>query len=366
MKKILVVGQTPPPYGGQAQMIEYLLKGTYGNIQLYHVRMCFSKEMNELGRFSLYKVCHLFTIIFQILKVKFKHRIDILYYPPSSSPPIAVLRDCLILLFVRPFFKKIIFHFHAAGISEELPKYRNPLQWIIYRILRNPDLSITSSEFNPKDGEYLHTKGIAIIPLGIDDLNPQWEKKEYMKDGKLNILFVGLMNSTKGEKILLDAVGKMVFKGYTVHLHLAGKFLSETYQSFFFEEINRMHLENNVTYHGIVRGEKKEKLFQSSDVFCFPSFFSSESFGVVLLEAMMYQLPIITTNWRGLRSVVEEGKNGFMVDIKSVNQVADKLEYFCLNPDKLAFMGRNARLIYEGKYTIDRYRKAMNEAFDKI
>ncbi|GFI00786.1 glycosyltransferase family 4 protein [uncultured Phocaeicola sp.] len=366
MKKILVVGQTPPPYGGQAQMIEYLLKGAYEKIQLYHVRMCFSKEMNELGRFSLYKVYHLLTIIFKILKVKFKHKIDILYYPPSSSPPIAVFRDCLILFFVRPFFKKIIFHFHAAGISEELPKYRKPLQWIIYRILRNPDFSITSSTFNPKDGEYLHSKETAIIPLGIDDLNPQWKKKEYMKDGLLNILFVGLMNSTKGEKILLDAVGEIVSKGYAIHLHLAGKFLSDTYQAFFFEEIKRMRLEGNITYHGVVSGERKERLFLSSDVFCFPSFFSSESFGVVLLEAMMYQLPIITTNWRGLRSVVEEGKNGVMVDIKSVSQVVDKLEYFCLNPDKLAFMGKNARLIYEGKYTIDRYRKAINEAFDKI
>ena len=75
---------------------------------------------------------------------------------------------------------------------------------------------------------------------------------------------------------------------------------------------------------------------------------------------------LFRSNWRGLRSVVEEGKNGVMVDIKSVSQVVDKLEYFCLNPDKLAFMGKNARLIYERKYTIDRYRKAINEAFDKI
>ena len=35
MKKILVVGQTPPPYGGQAQMIEYLLKGAYEKIQKF-------------------------------------------------------------------------------------------------------------------------------------------------------------------------------------------------------------------------------------------------------------------------------------------------------------------------------------------
>ena len=43
MRKILVVGQTPPPYGGQANMIKYMLEGRYQDIKMYHVRMSFTK-----------------------------------------------------------------------------------------------------------------------------------------------------------------------------------------------------------------------------------------------------------------------------------------------------------------------------------
>ena len=61
-KKILIVGQTPPPYGGQAMMIKYMLDAEYKDISLYHVRMCFSRDFNDRGKFSLYKILHIFVI----------------------------------------------------------------------------------------------------------------------------------------------------------------------------------------------------------------------------------------------------------------------------------------------------------------
>ena len=50
MLKVLVVGQTPPPFNGQAIMIDRLLKSDPAGIELTHVRMGFSTHMNELGR----------------------------------------------------------------------------------------------------------------------------------------------------------------------------------------------------------------------------------------------------------------------------------------------------------------------------
>jgi hypothetical protein len=78
-KKIIVVGQTPPPYGGQALMIEYMLDANFETIEFFHVRMCFSREMNERGKLSLYKIKHLFDIIFKTIFLKIKHKVDVLY-----------------------------------------------------------------------------------------------------------------------------------------------------------------------------------------------------------------------------------------------------------------------------------------------
>ena len=48
-KKIVVIGQTPPPFGGQALMIQALLDGQYENAELFHVRLDFSKNFDDMG-----------------------------------------------------------------------------------------------------------------------------------------------------------------------------------------------------------------------------------------------------------------------------------------------------------------------------
>jgi glycosyltransferase involved in cell wall biosynthesis len=354
MKKILVVGQTPPPFGGQALMIDYMLNGNYEKIKFFHVRMCFSKEMDQRGKFSFYKFFHLLSIIIHIYKFRIKYKIDAIYYPPSNSPKISIYRDIIILFFTRVIFRKTIFHFHAAGISEMLPTMKFLEQKIIYHCLRKPDLAISSSEFNPKDGEYLKAKKNCIIPLGIPDENiTTYEKKK--NDGILNVLFVGLMNSTKGEGYILEAMNILNKKSLPIRLTLAGKFETEEYRQDFFKKAADYGLSDNIKYKGVVQGEEKRMVFLESDVFCFPSFFISESFGIVLLEAMQYGLPLIATRWRGIQSIVEQDKNGFLIETRSANQIAESIEFFIKNPHKLQEFGRKSREIYLEKYTLKKY-----------
>lgn len=362
MDKLLVVGQTPPPYGGQAIMIKYMLDNFQHQNSIKHIRMCFSKEFNDRGKFSFYKITHLIQIIFQIWLFRFKYKCNTLYYPISSSPKVAVFRDAIILASSRFLFKKIIYHFHAAGISEELPKYNPVIRNIVYMIIKKPDLAITSSEYNPKDAEYLKAKNKMIIPLGIPDENIEEKRKIFNENKPLNLLFVGLLNSTKGEGYLLDAINILKLKGIKVQLRIAGKFESETYKDLFFSQIKKYGLENEIEYKGIVTGKEKEKLFLESDVLCFPSFFASESFGMVLLEAMMFQMPIIATRWRGIQSIVDDNKNGYLVDIKDSNNLAISIEKLHNDRSLLKEMAKCSRLNFKKKYELSAYINNMRKA----
>ena len=364
--KVLIVGQTPPPYGGQALMIKYLVDYKFQQIKTYHVRMCFSRGFNERGKFSLYKVIHIFGVIFNIWLYRIKYKTDILYYPPSSSPKVAVIRDAIILLFTRFLFKKTIYHFHAAGISEELPKYNKLLQKIIFKIIESPDVAITSSAYNPKDGEFINAKKNVIIPLGIPDLNTLEERKLYAPNKYITILFMGLLNSTKGEGYVLDAVHSLTVQGYDIHLNIAGRFESSEYEIDFKKKIQQYGLVNKVSYRGVVTGEDKKNLFLESDIFCFPSFFNSESFGIVLLEGMMYQMPLIASKWRGIQSVVDENKNGFLVDIKNSKQIADCIKVLYNDRLLIRTMGKESRKIFIQKYEIKKYLSAIENLIINI
>jgi glycosyltransferase involved in cell wall biosynthesis len=364
--KITVIGQTPPPYGGQALAIENIVNSSFDGIELYHVRMCFSKEMNERGKLSLYKITHLFDIIFKAILLRFKYNVSVLYYPPSNSPKISVYRDLIILFFVRPFYKKTIFHFHAAGISEYLESSSAVSKWIGKGILNKPTLGIVTSNKNPQDPQYLNAVRSVEIPYGINDDRPKGYIKEYKKSGNLSVFFMGLLNSTKGEGYLVDAVGILKKNGVIIDLKVAGKFETEEYRNKFFEKVEKNGIAKNFEYLGVITGKKKTEAYMQADLFCFPSFFISESFGIVLIEAMSFHLPLIATKWRGIQSVVQVAENGYLVDIKNAEQIADKLLEFNNNPNLLEEYGSKSRELFEKKYTLSSYIENIEKEFINI
>lgn len=353
--KVLVVGQTPPPFGGQSLMIKYMLDGFYSGLEFYHVRMSFSREFDDRGKFSLYKIFHLFCVILNIWKIWLLHKPSVLYYPPSSAPKVAVLRDVVILALTRFLFSKLVYHFHASGISEELPNYNRLLRKAILWILRKPDASISSSVYNPDDSSYVQSKRTEIIPLGIPDENEAKLRNNYCEKSYLTVLFVGLLNSTKGEKFVLDAIATLNKRGYDVRFKIAGRFETEEYRDYFFSAVDNYGLRDKVEYLGVVTGKEKQRAFLESDIFCFPSFFSSESFGIVLLEAMMYQMPLIASEWRGIKSIVDHGNNGYLVPIKDSDAIAQYIEKFYKDRTLIKKMSIRSREMFEDKYILSRY-----------
>ena len=96
LKKILVLGQIPPPFGGQALMLQTLLDLKFDKFKLYHLDMRFSKDFDHMGSFKLYKFWILFKTIILAWFYKFYYKIDILYYGPSGPNKFAVFRDILL------------------------------------------------------------------------------------------------------------------------------------------------------------------------------------------------------------------------------------------------------------------------------
>ena len=366
MKKILVIGQTPPPFGGQALMIRRLLKGSYSNAQLYHVNMSFSRDMDEMGRWRWGKLVQPFFIILKTTYLRIRHKIEVLYYPPSGPDLLPVLRDMAILLCTRWMFHKTIFHFHAAGISELYEKLPSYLKLLYRWSYSKPDLAIRLSSFNPDDGDFLHAQEMCVVPNGIEDDYLAMGLPTKQEHNVCNLLYVGLVSESKGILVLLDSIKIVKDHGICVNVSVVGKFASDDFKRLVIERIADYGLGDIFSFKGVLTGLDKHKQFLDADIFCFPSFFESESFGLVVVEAMQFGVPVIITKWRGVQSLITDGEEGFLVPAHDVDTLAEKIVTLATDLVLRTKMGCKGRERYLREYTIDKFYQRMDECFSKV
>jgi glycosyltransferase involved in cell wall biosynthesis len=142
-----------------------------------------------------------------------------------------------------------------------------------------------------------------------------------------------------------------------------GKFESLEYEKQTCSFISSHHLEKEVSFLGVLTGNAKYSTYRSADIFCFPTFFASEGFSVVLLEAMSFSLPVVTTDWRGLKSIVAEGESGFLVPIHDAKAVANRLSRLIDTPRLREEMGSVGRRRYEERFTAEVYHRNFQQVF---
>ena len=120
-------------------------------------------------------------------------------------------------------------------------------------------------------------------------------------------------------------------------------------------QIEDQHLSDCVFFCGRKVADEKWAHFRRADIFCFPSYYQAESFGNVLVEAMMFELPVVSTRWRGIPDIVEDGVTGFLTPVKDAAEVADRLAQLLHDEQLRMSMGRKGRWRYLELFTVENY-----------
>ncbi len=167
------------------------------------------------------------------------------------------------------------------------------------------------------------TANIDIIPYGA----PPAIFGEISKPSRrLKVLFAGSLGQRKGLSYLLKAIKSL--KG-GVELTLLGRKVVDGCAPL--ESATRAHRWIPSLSHGAVLREMHEH-----DVLVLPSLF--EGFGLVILEAMAQGTPVITTDHTAGSDVIEDGRDGFIVPIRSAEGIGEKLDLLASDHEKLMSM----------------------------
>ena len=366
-KRILVIGQTPPPFGGQAMMIQALLDGEYKNAELYHVRLDFSRNFDDMGSFKLYKFWGLIKAIIQTWIYRFYYNTSVIYYGPAGPNRIAMIRDLILLVSTRFLFSKTILHTHAGGASK-LYKDLGFVFKFLYRIaFFKPTALITLTDFSHGDDIILMPKKVFVVPNGIEDKYDFYSNKDTkLRKDTINLLYVGAMYEERGIIELIESLKIVRGTGINANLKLMGIFITLDFEAKVKLLISDFKLDNYVEFTGAKIGDDKWNIFFNTDIFCFPSYVPSETFGIVLIESMQFKIPVVATRWNGIPFVVNDGVNGLLVEPKDSAEMANKIIYLATNEDLRDQFGQNGRDKFIAEYSMDRFRMNMDEIFGEI
>jgi phosphatidylinositol alpha-mannosyltransferase len=178
-----------------------------------------------------------------------------------------------------------------------------------------------------------------IIPNGVNlERFADAEPYEELRDGTLNILFVGRLEERKGLIHLLKAYQRLRKRHVDARLLVvgAGPKLRE------YRRFVGLRGIRDVEFLGRVSDEEKARYFASADIFCAPAT-GQESFGIVLLEAMAAGVPIVASDIHGYKNVVQRGAQGLLVEPRKPRALAAALYTLALDPDLRDRMGEAGR-----------------------
>lgn len=349
--KILFIMHMPPPMHGAAQMGQYIhdSKLISESYECRYFNPSASTNVNQVGHLSIKKIKFLFSSIFKIKKIVDEWKPDLVYVTPGTAGW-GFYRDFLVNKILKIKKCKIVVHFHNRPNKSLYQKwYYKKMYSFFFKDIKTIFLS---KRLVPVFIDYLKPEQIYICPNGISLCQGKPVLRQL--DDVYTFLFLSNMMAEKGVYVLLDACKILKDQGYFFKCDFVGKW-ADIQKNDFEKKKASLGLDSCVFAYGAKYGAEKEPFFLQSDCFVFPTFYQGETFGLVLLEAMDYSLPIITTNIGGIPDIVENEKNGFCVDSRNPETLAKAMAWMIEHPEEGMQMGLAGRKILEEKFTIERF-----------
>jgi hypothetical protein len=185
--------------------------------------------------------------------------------------------------------------------------------------------------------------------------------------GRARVLFVGRLEARKGVDTLLESAAMLDGAGADFELRLVGDdSLVGPTGSTYREEFERDHpeLAARVSFLGRVDDETLRHEYASCDIFVAPSRF--ESFGLILLEAMMFSKAVVATDIGGMREIISDGVSGVLVQPDDAAGLAAALRRLIDAPEERGRIGRGGREAYAASFTLDAMAENAERFYESI
>ena len=174
----------------------------------------------------------------------------------------------------------------------------------------------------------------------------------------MQVLCVGRLVSSKGQRILIEAVDRLRKAGRDVKLQLVGDGPDRADLEALVRECD---LSQVVAFAGVVNQDNIGAYYRNADIFALASF--AEGIPVVLMEAMAMEIPCVATRITGIPELIEDGVNGLLVAPSDVDSMAAAIERLMISPELCESLGKAGRLRVQQQYELAGSADRLKEIF---
>jgi glycosyltransferase involved in cell wall biosynthesis len=362
---LLLIGQVPPPWHGQAVANKLLFDHNWEDYDVEILPMTYSKSMGQVGKLRAGKILHFLRLLFRARSILSRTPEALVFYPPASANWAPFLRDVFFLLLLGGKRENRVFIFHAAGLPQFAGKGR--VRRLLARMAYGgAGMALEVSEEAVPPHEMFGIEQWIYCPCGVEvpvDSEPLATRPN---DGVCTVLYLGALREGKGILDVIETARLLRDSGRDdFRFRLIGDWASKEFKELSMETVERAQLESIVEFPGRAIGEEKWNEYRKADVFFFPTHYSSESSPLVLMEALGMGLSVLTTNWSGIRKMLDGCQTSVILPIKSPQKYAAAL--LELNDGGLSENSANdSRQYYEERFTPDVYISRVEKALQSV
>ena len=227
-------------------------------------------------------------------------------------------------------------------------------RYVMKIFVRKVDKFLMNSEYAKREGvefgvppEKMEVVGVPVELIN-DGRSNRAIKKRDGKDERITLLYVGMGIPRKGLFYLVEAMSR--FANARLYLDVVGDTNDDpAYFASVINLIKEKKLEKQVAFHGHVSDKEKIRDFYSrADIFVFPTL--HEGFGIPVLEAMAFGLPIIASDVAAVPELIKDGDNGILIPPANSEELAKALKSLAESAPLRKKYGTNASRVFEKKY----------------
>ena len=232
-----------------------------------------------------------------------------------------------------------------SGIREPNQKYINDTEWML---TYEANEVIVNSNYMKSEVQRLFGlpfEKINVVPNGVNlnkftgmDRDYSFRRKYAMDNEKIIVYEKGVQN-------LIAAMPKVLASYHDAKLVIAGKggMLDELKA-----QADYLGISNKVYFAGYMNGKDVERMYKAADISVFPSTY--EPFGIVALEGMLAERPIVVSDAGGLGEIVEHRVTGMKSYCGNPNSIADSILELLFNPELCDNIVKNAKIKVKENY----------------